>query len=101
VSLVTTILSVIETFRHKGLKRLYHADDPSGIGADMLPKVRRILSVLDAAGSVDAVRLPGFDLHPLKGDRKGYWGVSVNKNYRIVFRFEGSNVFDVELVDYH
>ena len=45
--------------------------------------------------------LPGFGLHPLKGDRKGYWSVSVTGNLRIVFRFEGSDVAGVDLVDYH
>ena len=45
--------------------------------------------------------LPGFRLHPLKGDLAGYWSVSVSGNWRIVFRFDGSNVRDVDLVDYH
>ena len=45
--------------------------------------------------------VPGFRLHPLKGDLAGHWAVSVSRNWRIVFRFEGVHVFDVNLVDYH
>ena len=45
--------------------------------------------------------LPGFRLHPLKGDLKGFWSVNVRANWRIIFRFEETDVFDVELIDYH
>jgi toxin HigB-1 len=64
-------------------------------------RIRRILTVLDAAETIDGIALPGFRLHPLKGDRKGLWSVTVSGNWRIVFRFEGGDVFDVDLVDYH
>ncbi len=47
------------------------------------------------------VRVPGFRLHPLKGDLAGYWSVAVSANWRIVFRFEGADARDVDLVDYH
>jgi proteic killer suppression protein len=45
--------------------------------------------------------LPGYRLHPLKGGLKGFWSVSVRANWRIIFRFEGADAFDVELIDYH
>ena len=45
--------------------------------------------------------LPGYRLHPLKGELKGFWSVTVRANWRIVFRFEGTDAFDVELIDYH
>ena len=48
-----------------------------------------------------AMRLPGYRLHSLKGDRRGYWSVTVTANWRIVFRFEGEDACDVELIDYH
>ena len=47
------------------------------------------------------MRVPGLRLHALKGDLKGYWAVTVKANWRILFRFEGSDVHDVELIDYH
>ena len=45
--------------------------------------------------------LPGFGLHPLKGNLKGFWSVRVRANWRIIFRFEDSQVYDVDLLDYH
>jgi proteic killer suppression protein len=63
--------------------------------------VDRILTVLDAAVTPQALDIPGFRLHPLKGSWKGFWAVTVRANWRIIFRFEGSHVFDVELIDYH
>jgi proteic killer suppression protein len=63
--------------------------------------VERILAILDAATVPQALDLPGYRLHPLKGDLKGWWSVTVRANWRIVFRFEGTDAVDVELIDYH
>jgi len=92
---------MIKTFRHRGLKRLYERGDRSGIRPDLLETVERILSVLDSAATPQALNLPRYRLHPLKGNWKGSWSVTVRANWRIVFRFEGTDVFDVELTDYH
>ena len=62
---------------------------------------RRILSDLDAAVQPADMNLPGYHLHPLKGDRRGQWSVRVSGNWRIVFRFAGGAPVDVTLVDYH
>jgi len=80
---------------------LYQRDDARGIRPDLQPKVRTILAHLDEAETVQDMNLPGFRLHPLKGDRKGFWSVSVSGNWRVVFRFEGGDAFEVELLDYH
>ena len=64
---------MIKTFRHKGLKRLYEDDDPRGIVAEHLSKLRYTLARLDAAGSVEDMNLPGFSLHPLRGGCKASW----------------------------
>jgi len=66
-----------------------------------LDPVERILTALDAASTPQALDLPGFRLHPLKGDLKGSWSVTVRANWRIIFRFAGTDAFDVELTDYH
>jgi proteic killer suppression protein len=63
--------------------------------------VEEILTVLDAAATPLALSLPGYRLHPLKGDLRGFWFVTVRANWRIVCRFEENDVFDVELIDYH
>jgi len=92
---------VIHSFRHKGLKRLYEDDDPRGVMAEHLTKLRNILARLDAAGSVEDMNLPGFKLHPLKGEFTGFWAVTVRANWRVIFRFVESDVFEVDYLDYH
>jgi proteic killer suppression protein len=92
---------MILSFKHRGLKRLYERGDRGGIRADLLDTVERILSVLDAAKTPEALDLPRYRLHQLKGDLKGYWAVSVKANWRVIFRFEAGDAFDVELIDYH
>jgi len=92
---------MIRGFRHRGLKRLYERGDRSGIRPDLVETVERILTVLDSATTPQGLDVPHFHLHPLKGDLKGLWSVTVRANWRIVFRFEGENAFDVELIDYH
>jgi proteic killer suppression protein len=92
---------MIRSFKHRGLKRLYERDDRSGIRPDLLDAVERILTVLDAATAPQALDIPRYRLHPLKGDWKGMWSVTVRANWRIIFRFEGTDAFDVELIDYH
>ena len=92
---------MIRGFRHRSLKRLYEQDDRSHIRQDLLARVRTILARLDAAERINAMSIPSFRLHPLKGDLKGYWSVTVKANWRIVFRFENGDAYDVDLIDYH
>jgi toxin HigB-1 len=92
---------MIKSFKHRGLKRLYERDDRSGIRPDLFDTVERILTVLDSATTPHDLDIPGYRLHPLKGELKGFWAVTVRANWRIVFRFEGTDAFDVELIDYH
>lgn len=92
---------VIRSFKHRGLKRLYERGDRSGIRPDLLDTVEDILGRLDSASTPQAMNLPGYRLHPLKGGLKGLWSVTVRANWRIVFRFVGLDAYDVELIDYH
>jgi proteic killer suppression protein len=92
---------VIRSFKHRGLNRLYERDDRSGIRPDFADTIQEILTVLDDAAAPQELALPGYRLHPLKGDLKGFWSVTVRANWRIIFRFEGTDAFDVELIDYH
>jgi toxin HigB-1 len=92
---------MVESFKHKGLRQLFEEDNPRGVNYEHVRKIKQILAVLDAAETIEALQLPTFRLHPLKGDLKGHWAVTVRANWRIVFRFEDGKVFDVDLVDYH
>ncbi|GAC1432050.1 MAG: type II toxin-antitoxin system RelE/ParE family toxin [Burkholderiaceae bacterium] len=92
---------MIQSIRHKGLKRLYEQDDPRGVISEHSIKLRDILVRLDAATTVADMDLPGFRLHPLKGEFKGFWAVTVRANWRVIFRFADRDVLDVDYVDYH
>ena len=91
---------MIRSIRHKGSKHLYE-DDPRGVIAEHLAKLRDILARLDAAHAVTDMDMPGFRLHPLKGARKGFWSITVRANWRVIFRFGDLDAFDVDYLDYH
>ena len=97
----TVHLSMIRGFRHRGLKRLYERGDPSRVRADQADRIALALADLDDARKPSDLDLPGYRLHPLKGDRNGFWSISIYGNWRVVFRFDDGDVYDVELVDYH
>lgn len=69
--------------------------------AEHAVKLRDILARLDAARAIADMDMPGFRLHPLKGALKGFYAVTVRANWRVIFRFEDHDAFDVDLVDYH
>ena len=92
---------MIRSIRHKGLRRLYEDDDPRGVAGQHVEKLRDILARLDAASAAADMDLPGFRLHPLKGDLKGFWAVTVRANWRVIFRFEDGDALDVDHFDYH
>jgi len=95
-----TVREMIRTIRHKGLKRLFEHDDPSGVNLEHVGKLRNILATLHAAPTVAHMDLPGFRLHPLQGEMKGSWAVTVRANGRVIFRFDGG-AEEVDYVDYH
>lgn len=92
---------MIRSIRHRGLKRLYEDADARGVAAEHVVKLRDILARLEAARAVADMDLPGFRLHSLKGEWKGFWSVTVRANWRVTFRFADSDVFDVAYLDYH
>ena len=92
---------MIRSIRHKGLRRLYDDDDPRGVMREHTEKLSDILARLDAAAEVADMDLPGFRLHPLKGELKGFWAVTVRANWRVIFRFADGDAMDVDYTDYH
>ena len=69
--------------------------------AEHLAKLRNILARLEAASSVEDMNLPGFNLHPLKGQMRGFMAVTVRANWRVIFRFDEGHALEVDYVDYH
>lgn len=92
---------MIKSFKHKGLKKLYEKGDRSSLRTDIAKKAELYLSILDTASSVEELNITGFSLHPLTGNRRGFYSVFLSRNHRMIFRFHEGNVFDVDLVDYH
>ncbi len=92
---------MIRSFRHKGLRRLFEDDDRRLIRPDLVARVATVMALLDAAALVEDLATPSLRLHPLKGDLRGQWAVTVRANWRIVFTFEDGGASDVDLVDYH
>ena len=92
---------MIKSFRHKGIQKFFFDGTKKGIQPKHAEKLADILDLLDAVSEIEDMNFPGSDLHPLKGDLRGFWSVKVSGNWRIIFRFENGDVLDVDYVDYH
>jgi proteic killer suppression protein len=92
---------MIVAFKHRGLKSLYDGRTARRVAPEHVQKLMDILSVLDRSREPGDMDLPGFRLHPLKGEWKGHYAVSVSGNWRVTFRFEQGRALDVDYVDYH
>lgn len=92
---------MIRGFKHKGLRKFFETGSKSGIRAQHVDRLRLLLAQLNSATAPRDMDLPGLDLHPLKGKRKGAWAVSVSGNWRVTFRFVGKEADAVDYEDYH
>jgi toxin HigB-1 len=92
---------MIDSFTHKGLKDLYETGSIRGVQASQATRLRKILTLLDHATSPGDLMIPTYRTHKLSGPLRGYWSMTVNDNWRVVFRFHNHNVESVDLVDYH
>ena len=97
----TLVPVAIRNVRHSGLRRLFERGDGSKLHPAHVNRIRDILLALDGADALNELSEPFYRLHPLKGERKGQWAVTVSRMWRIVFRIEGDDVLDVDLTDYH
>jgi proteic killer suppression protein len=88
-------------FYRKGLQKFFDTGSDAGVQPYHKQKLRMRLTALDTATCIEDMNLPGFRLHPLKGDRKGVWAIDVSKNWRIIFKFQDGNAYVVDYEDYH
>ena len=91
-------------FRHKGLRQLQGDGSAKGVPSAMADKLRKLLFALETAETLEQVgRFPGWKLHPLKGDRRGSWSLTVTENWRLIFRYDEqtNTASDIDLIDYH
>jgi proteic killer suppression protein len=92
---------MIVTFKHKGLELYAQKGDRSKLPNQQIARIRLILTRLDSAKSPVEMNQPGYHFHQLSGNLRKFYSVRVTGNYRIIFRFDGENIFDVDYVDYH
>jgi len=92
---------MIKSFKHKGLEKFYETGSTSGIQRNHATKLRLQIAALDTAYTIEDLDIPGYRLHPLKGSRKGIWSITVNANWRLIFKFTDGNVYILNYEDYH
>ncbi|EKK3986656.1 type II toxin-antitoxin system RelE/ParE family toxin [Cronobacter sakazakii] len=93
---------MIISIKHKGLRNFAETGNTSGIPQQFSRRLKMILAALSTATNLqDMMEIPALRCHPLKGNRQGEYSVEVNGNWRVVFKVEEPNVFDVDLEDYH
>lgn len=101
VAQCATIFRMIKSFKHKGLKKFFETGSLAGIQAGHANRLRMQLAALDTAQMIEDMDLPGFRLHPLKGERTGIWSITVSGNWRVTFEFIEGNAYIVNYEDYH
>ncbi len=96
-------LKMIQSFRHKGLKLLWEQENASKLPADQVSRIERMLVIIDSTQQIpeDFGAFQNWNIHKLSGDLKDFWSIKVNKNYRIIFRFDGQHAYDLDYIDYH
>lgn len=92
---------MIRSFAHKGLEDFFYDGTLKGIRPNHAHRLSQLLDQLHASADVRDMNFPGSGLHPLKGNRKGYWAVKVSGNWRVTFRFEAGDAHVVDYEDYH
>lgn len=93
--------SMIKSFRHKGLRKLFETGSTAGVLAQHTKRLRMQLTALDTAQCIEDMQVPGFALHPLKGPLRGRWSIRVSGNWRLTFEFHDGNAHVLDYEDYH
>ena len=92
---------MIQSFRHKGLRKFFESGSAAGVQPHHAKRLRMLLAALDTAKSIDDMDIPGFRLHPLKGEEPGRWSVWVNGNWRVTLEFKDGYALVLDYEDYH
>lgn len=96
---------MIVSFASRQAADLYHGVSGKRsrrVPGELRAKTRRLLDQLNAAPSVEFMRIPpGNRLEKLSGELKGFWSVRINEQWRVIFRWQGDDAYDIDIVDYH
>lgn len=96
-----TDLKMIKSFKHKGLKQLFEKGVTSGVIAKDVERINDRLQSIDIAKDISELNRQIYKLHKLKGDREGYWSITVRANWRITFQFINGDAYILNYEDYH
>jgi proteic killer suppression protein len=92
---------MIKSWKHKGLRLFFQTGVTRGIQTQHQIKLKIILQLLDAAIQPEDLDLPGMRFHKLIGDLKNHYSVAVNRNWRVIFAFDGNDAILIDYLDYH
>lgn len=92
---------MIQSFRHKGLRKFFESGNAAGIQPHHAKRLRMLMTALDTSQSIEDMNIPGFRLHPLKDSERGRWSVWVHGNWRVTFEFRDGHVHVLDYEDYH
>ena len=92
---------MIRSFSHKGLQIFFETGGKAGIRPEHAKRLRLVLAKLNTAADIRDMSFPGAGIHPLHGGKEGFWAVNISGNWRIIFRFDNGDAFDVDYLDYH
>jgi len=92
---------MIQSFRSKGLRKFFESGSAAGNQPQHAKRLRMLLAALDTAQSIEDVDIPGFRLHPLKGEERGRWSLWVSGNWRVTFEFRDGHAYVLDYEDYH
>ncbi len=95
------IVTMIKSFKHKGLEKFFTSGNKTGIQAQHAARLEERLQALHTAITIDDMDLPGWRLHQLKGDNSGLWAINVSGNWRVIFEFIDGHAYIVNYKDYH
>ena len=92
---------MIKSWKHSGLEVFFKTGKTVAILNNHAKKLKIILQLLNAADKPERLDFPGMRFHQLKGDKKGYFSVTVSANWRVIYKFDGEDAILVDYLDYH
>ena len=92
---------MIKSFKHKGLTRYFEEGTKAGIQARHADRLRLQMAALDTAAVIGDLDIPGYRLHPLRGQAKSRWSIWVSGNWRLTFEFKDGDAYVLDYEDYH
>jgi proteic killer suppression protein len=93
--------SVIQNFKHKGLKEFFETGTTRGIMPNHARRLKVRLEAMELAEEIEAINQPGWGLHELKGERAGTWSLQISGPWRLTFQFENGHCLNVNYEQYH